>query len=66
MASYGWGSAVSRLQSHYETAYFLPFRSQESLVLKSTLEGWKTELTLEPASCFEPGTPGLGIQCING
>ena len=31
---YGWGSTVSRLQSHYEeTVYFLPFSSQEILVL---------------------------------
>ena len=31
---YGWGSTVSRLQSHYkETDYFLPFSFQELLVL---------------------------------
>ena len=31
---YGWGSIGSRLQSHYkDTVYFLPFSSQEFLVL---------------------------------
>ena len=31
---YGWGSAVSRLQSHYEeTVYFLTFTYQELVVL---------------------------------
>ena len=31
---YGWGSTVSRLQSHYEeTVYFLPLGPQEFLVL---------------------------------
>ena len=37
---YGWGSAVSRLQSHYcETVYFLPLRPQEFLVF--ILSTWK-------------------------
>ena len=56
---YGWGSTVSKLQSHYEeTVYFLPLSSQNILVLIwSTLEGWKAEPTLEPTSGFEPGTP---------
>ena len=37
---YGWGSAVSRLQSHYcETVYFLPLRPQEFLVF--ILSNWK-------------------------
>ena len=60
---YGWGSTVSRLQSHYEeTVYFLPLSSQKFLVLiLSTSEGWKAELTLEPPSGFELGTPELGI-----
>ena len=31
----------------------------------STSEGCKTELTLEPPSGFEPGTPGLEIQHLN-
>ena len=64
---YGWGSTVSRLQSHNkETVYFLSFSSQEFLVLSwSTSEGWKAELTLEPPRGFEAGTPGLGIQSLN-
>ena len=39
---FGWGSTVSRLQSHYEeTVYFLPFSCQEFLVFNwSILEGW--------------------------
>ena len=46
---YGWGSNATRLQSHYkETAYFLPFSSQEFLELDwLTSEGWKVELTLQ-------------------
>ena len=61
---YGWGSTVSRLHSHYEeTVHFLPLGPQGFRVLNwETLEGWKAELTLEPPSGFEPGTPGLEIQ----
>ena len=52
---YRWGSTA--------TVYFLPLGSQKFLVLTlSTSEGWKAESTLEPASGFEHGTPGLGIQ----
>ena len=42
--------------SHFkEAVYFLPFSSQKFLVLiLSTSEGWKAELTLEPPSCFFP------------
>ena len=44
--------------SHLEEAvYFLPFSSQNFLVLiLSTSEGWKAEFTLEPLSGFEYGT----------
>ena len=39
-----------------EAVYFLPFSSQEFLVLiLSTWEGWKAESTLEPPSGFEHG-----------
>ena len=31
----------------------------------STSKGWKAELTLEPPSGFEHGTPELGIQHLN-
>ena len=60
----GWCSTVSRLQSHYkETVYFLPFISQEFLVLIwSIYEVWKAELSLEPPGGFEYGAPELGIQ----
>ena len=53
--------------SHFQEAvYFLPFSSQKFLVLiLSTLEGWKAELTLEPPSSFENGNTGLGIQHLN-
>ena len=53
--------------SHSEEAvYFLPLSSQNFLVLiLSTLEGWKAELTLELPSGFEHGTPGLDIQRLN-
>ena len=64
---YGWGSTASRLQSHYEeTVYFLALNPQKFLVLIwSTSERWKAELTLEPLSWFEHATPGLGIQHLN-
>ena len=54
-------------QNHFEgTVYFLPLSFQKFLVLiLSTSEGWKAELTLEPPSGFEHGTPGLEIQCLN-
>ena len=53
--------------SHFEEAvYFLLLSSQKFLVLiLSTSEGWKAELTLAPPSGFEHGTSGLGIQCLN-
>ena len=45
---------------------FLPLSSQKFLVLIwSTLKMWKAESTLEPSSCFEHKTLGLGIQCLN-
>ena len=61
---YGWGSTVSRLQSHYgEAVYFLPLSSQIFLVLISlTSEGLKSETALEPPIGFKHGTLGLGIQ----
>ena len=64
---YGWGSTVSRLQSHYkETVYFLPLGPQEYLVLISSISAWwKVESNLETLSDFEPGIPKLGIQRLN-
>ena len=46
-------------KSHYEElVYFLLLSPQEFLVLIwLTLEGWKSELTLEPLSDFEHETP---------
>ena len=38
------------------------FKATEPIQQDKTSEGWKAELTLEPVSGFEPGTPGLGIQ----
>ena len=57
------GVQLSQGYSHFEKAvYFLPFSSQKFLVLiLSTSERWKAELTLEPPSGFENGTPGLRI-----
>ena len=53
--------------SHFkETVYVLPLSSQKFQVLiLSTLEGWKAELTLEQPTGFEHGTSGLGIQHLN-
>ena len=57
----GQGSIVSRLQSHYkERVYFLRLSSQRSWY--SFDRPSKDELTLEPPSGFESGTPRLGIQ----
>ena len=56
------GLQLARLHSHYEeTVYFLPLGSKGFLVLK----GLKAELTLQPPSSFEIGTPGLEIQYLN-
>ena len=53
--------------SHFDEAvYFSSFSSQKFLVLTLlSSERWKSELTLEPPSDFEHGTPGLGIQRLN-
>ena len=53
--------------NHFEEAvHFLPFSSQKFLVLiLSTSERWKAELTLESPRGFEHGTPRLGIQHLN-
>ena len=61
------GVQLSQGHSQFEEAvYFLPFSSQNLLVLTlSTSEGWKAESTLEPPSGFEQGTPGLVIQHLN-
>ena len=54
---YGWGSTALRLD---------PRSSQKFLVLiLSTSEGWKAELTLESTNGFEHGTLGLGIQHLS-
>ena len=64
---YGWGSTALRLYSHYEEAvYFLTLSSQKfSILIWSTTEGWKAELTLEPPIGFEHRNSGLGIQLPN-
>ena len=46
------------------TFYLLSSQKFLALILP-TLEGWKAESTLELASGFEHGTPGLGIQHLN-
>ena len=43
----------------------LLFTIKFPVLICSTLKGWIPDLTLEPPSCFEHGTPGLGIQCLN-
>ena len=49
---------------YVETVYFLALSSQNILALIwSTLEGWKTESTLESPSGFELRTTELEIQC---
>ena len=35
------------------------------VIILSTLEGWKTESTLEPPGGFERWTLGLGIQRLS-
>ena len=64
---YGWGSAASRIWSHYEeTVYFLPLSSQKFLVLISTtskrMKGW---VDLESTPWFwTRDSPNLSL-CIN-
>ena len=67
MAPFIDGIQLPQGKSHFEeVVYFLPLSSQKFLVLiLSTSEGWKAESTLEPASGFEHGTLGLGIQRLN-
>ena len=49
-----------------EVVYFLPLSFEKFLVLILLIsEGGKAELTLEPLSGIEHGTPGLGIQHLN-
>ena len=62
----GWGSTISKLQCHYEeTFYFLPLSPQEYIVLSwTTSEGWKAEMTSEPPSDLETGTPRLGMSLL--
>ena len=46
--------------------YFFSQSPQEFLIpILLTSEGRKDELTLEPPSGFELGTPGLGVECLN-
>ena len=61
------GVQLSQGYSNFkEAVYFLPLSSQKSLVLiLSTMEGWKAELTLKPPNSFEHGIPGLKIQPLN-
>ena len=63
---YGW-ALTDQGKSHFEEAlYFLPLTPQKFLVLiLSSSEGRRPELTLEPLSGFEHGTPGLGIQRLD-
>ena len=57
------GVQLPQSYSHFkETVYFL---FKFLVLILSTSEGWKPESTLEPASGFEHGTPGLGIQRLN-
>ena len=62
-----YGVQLPRGYSHFkEAGYFLPLSSQKFLVLiLLTLEGSKAESTLEQSSCFEHGTPVLGIQLLS-
>ena len=51
---YGRCSTAWRLHSHYENVYFLTLSFQKFLVLiKSSSEGWKDEITMKPSSGFE-------------
>ena len=60
---YGWGSTASRLEPLQGGSLLFTTKFPEILVLiLSTSEGWKAELTLEPPTGFEHGSPGLGIQ----
>ena len=53
---YGWGSTASRLEPLWGGSLLLSSQIYSVLILL-TLEGWKTESTLEPPSGSEHGTP---------
>ena len=63
---YGWGSTASRLQPLRGGSLLFTIQFPE---VPGThfidLGRMKAELTLEPPSGFEHGTPGLGIQRLN-
>ena len=62
---YWWGSAVTRLQSHYVGSLLFTTKSQKVLVLIWLIsEVWKTESTLEPPNGFELGAPGLESSAL--
>ena len=61
-----WVELPQGYSNFEEAVYFLPLSPQKFLVLiLRTLEGWKTESTLEPFSGFEHGVSGLGIQRLD-
>ena len=64
--SYGWGSTSSRLEPLRGGTLLFTTKFPE---IPGThfidLGRMKAESTLEPASVFEHGTPGLGIQRLN-
>ena len=65
---YRWGSTASRLKPLRggSLLFTTKLSSYKFLVLVlSTSEGCKTELTLDPPSGFEHRNPGLGIQRLD-
>ena len=63
-----WSLFMDAVQREFKekAVYFLRLSSQKFMVLiLSTSEGWKAELTLEPPSGFKHETPVLGIQSLN-
>ena len=57
---YGWGSTASRLELLRGSSLLFTTKFPEILVLiLSTSEEWKAELTLEPSSGFKHRTSGI-------
>ena len=62
---YGWGSTASGLEPLRGGSLFFTSSQKFLVLILSTSEGWKAELTLEPPSGFEHGTPGLFKVTVN-
>ena len=62
---YGWGSTASKLEPLQAGSLLFTTKFPHIPGTHFTDLGRMKGMTLEPPSCFEHGTPGLGIQQLN-